>query len=282
MRTPTRTEDVSPLITAKDAHRRHGPIATALIGAIILASASYYLNSLQNKPVQTYTYAIMYKYPHDPTAFTQGLAFDNGFLYEGTGLRGQSSLRRVEVESGNILQMHSLSSEYFGEGITIHQNKIFQVTWRSYQGFVYDKDSFKQMAAFEIATEGWGLTHDGSSLILSDGTSTLRFIDLDTYEETRAVEVLDRDEPVLNINELEYIDGEVFANIWQTERIARIDPESGSVVGWLDLCGLADSFDEDTSVDVLNGIAYDVEGGRLFITGKLWPKLFEIEIIPEN
>jgi glutamine cyclotransferase len=273
---------VNPLITAKDAPRRYGPIATVLIGAIIVASASFYLNSLQNKPVQTYTYAIIHSYPHDTTAFTQGLAFDNGFLYEGTGLRGQSSLRRVELESGNVLQMHSLSSEYFGEGITIHQDKIFQVTWRSHEGFVYDKDSFELIDAFEIATEGWGLTHDGSSLILSDGTSTLRFLDLDTYEEIRAVEVLDRDGPVLNINELEYIDGEVFANIWQTERIARIDSESGSVVGWLDLNGLADSFDENASVDVLNGIAYDVEGSRLFVTGKLWPMLFEIEIIPVN
>jgi glutamine cyclotransferase len=273
---------VSPLITAKDAHRRHGPIAAALIGAIILASASFYLNSLQDRPVQTYTYMVMHAYPHDPTAFTQGLAFDNGFLYEGTGLRGQSSLRRVELESGNVLQTHNLSSEYFGEGITIHRDKIFQVTWRSHQGFVYDKDSFKLIDTFEIATEGWGLTHDGSSLILSDGTSTLRFIDLDTHEETRAVEVRDRDGPVLNINELEYIDGEVFANIWQTERIARIDPESGSVVGWLNLSGLAGSFDKDTSIDVLNGIAYDVEGSRLFITGKLWPKLFEIKIMPRN
>jgi glutamine cyclotransferase len=143
-------------------------------------------------------------------------------------------------------------------------------------------DSFELIDAFEIATEGWGLTHDGSGLILSDGTSTLRFIDLDTYEETRAVEVRDRDGPVFNINELEYIDGEVFANIWQTERIARIDPESGSVVGWLDLSGIADSLDENTIVDVLNGIAYDVEGSRLFVTGKLWPMLFEIEIIPMN
>jgi glutamine cyclotransferase len=282
LRTPIRTEDVSPLITAKDAHRRYGPIATILIGAIIVASASFYMNSLQNKPVQTYTYAIIHAYPHDPTAFTQGLVFDNGFLYEGTGLRGQSSLRRVELESGNVLQVHSLSSEYFGEGITIHQDKIFQVTWRSHEGFVYDMDSFELIDAFEIATEGWGLTHDGSGLILSDGTSTLRFIDLDTYEETRAVEVRDRDGPVFNINELEYIDGEVFANIWQTERIARIDPESGSVVGWLDLSGIADSLDENTIVDVLNGIAYDVEGSRLFVTGKLWPMLFEIEIIPMN
>jgi glutamine cyclotransferase len=271
---------MSPIITEKNAHRRYGPIATALIGAIIVASASFYLSSLQNKPVQTYTYAILHAYPHDPTASTQGLAFDNGFLYEGTGLRGQSSLRRVELESGNVLQIHNLSSEYFGEGITIHKDKIFQVTWRSHEGFVYDKDSFKLIDAFEIATEGWGLTHDESSLILSDGTSTLRFLNLDTYEETRTVEVRDRDGPVLNINELEYIDGEVFANIWQTERIARIDPESGSVVGWLDLSGLADSIEENTSIDVLNGIAYDVEGSRLFVTGKLWPMLFEIKIIP--
>lgn len=180
------------------------------------------------------------------------------------------------------MQIHHLSSELFGEGITVYRDKIFQVTWRSRTGFVYDKNSFEVVDTFEIATEGWGLTHDGSSLILSDGTSTLHFLDLDTYEETCTVEVYDKNGPVLNINELEYVHGEIFANIWQTDRIARIEPESGLVVGWIDLSGLSSHFDKNTSIDVLNGIAFDGEEGRLFVTGKLWPKIFEIKITPKK
>ena len=187
-------------------------------------------------------------------------------------------MRKVELESGEVVQIHNLSSELFGEGITICHEKIFQVTWRSHTGFVYDKNTFEVVDTFEIATEGWGLTHDGTSLIMSDGTSTLHFLDLDTYEETRTVGVFDNNGPVQNINELEYFRGEVLANIWKTESIARIDPESGLVVGLIDLSGLSSHFSENTSIDVLNGIAFDAEEDRLFVTGKLWPKLFEIKI----
>jgi glutamine cyclotransferase len=251
-----------------------------ILGIIIISSTLNLLNTVHDDSVPIYTYEIIQTYPHDPTAYTQGLAFDNGYLYEGTGLLGRSSLRKVELESGEVVQIHRLSSELFGEGITVYREKIFQVTWRSHTGFVYDKNSFEVVDTFEIATEGWGLTHDGSSLILSDGTSTLHFLDLDTYEETRTVEVFGKNGPVLNINELEYVRGEVLANIWKTESIARIDPESGLVVGWIDLSGLSSHFNENTSIDVLNGIAFDGEEGRLFVTGKLWPKLFEIKITP--
>ena len=179
---------------------------------------------------------------------------------------------------GNKILLQKKSKELFGEGITVYREKIFQVTWRSHTGFVYDRNSFEVVDTFEITTEGWGLTNDGTSLILSDGTSTLHFLDLDTCEETRTVDVFDKSGPVLNINELEYFHGEVLANIWKTEIIARINPESGLVVGWIDLSGLSSHLNENTSIDVLNGIAFDKEGDRLFVTGKLWPELFEIKI----
>ncbi len=250
------------------------------LGVIIIATTLNSINFVHDDSVPIYAYEILRTFPHDPTAYTQGLAFDNGYLYEGTGLLGRSSLRKVELESGEVVQIHHLSSELFGEGITIYHEKIFQVTWQSHKGFVYDKNSFEVVDTFEIATEGWGLTHDGSSLILSDGTSTLHFLDLDTYEETHTVEVFNIKGPILNINELEYVRGEVFANIWKTERIARIDTESGMVVGWIDLSGLSSHIKENTSIDVLNGIAFNGEEDRLFVTGKLWPKIFEIEITP--
>jgi glutamine cyclotransferase len=253
-----------------------------ILGIFVIATTLNSLNFIHDDSVPIYTYEILQTYPHDPTAYTQGLAFDNGYLYEGTGLLGRSSLRKVELESGEVVQIHRLSEEFFGEGITVYREKIFQVTWRSRTGFVYDRNSFEVVDTFEIEREGWGLTHDGYSLILSDGTSSLHFLDLDTYEETRTVEVFDKNGPVVNINELEYVRSEVFANIWKTERIARIDPESGLVVGWIDLSGLSSHFNENTSIDVLNGIAFDGEEDRLFVTGKLWPKLFEIKITPKK
>jgi glutamine cyclotransferase len=252
-------------------------IVIALL-AITLVSALVYLNSTKTGSTPLYSYEVVREYPHDPSAFTQGLVFEDGFIYEGTGLNGRSSLRRVDLASGEVVQMYNLSSEYFGEGITVYGDRIFQVTWQSNVGFVYDRSSFELLDTFQVATEGWGLTHDGYNLILSDGTSTLHFLDLETYEEVRAIQVHDYDKPVLNINELEYIKGEIWANIWLTDLIARIDPESGLVVGWLDLSGLEDRLEQNSAFDVLNGIAYDGEGDRLFVTGKLWKKLFEIEI----
>ena len=229
--------------------------------------------------IPIYSYSIVNTYPHDPDAFTQGLVFEDGVLYEGTGLYGQSTLRRVELETGAILQIRELPDQFFGEGITIHENKIIQLTWRSNVGFVYDRSSFELLEEFSYSTEGWGITHDGEHLIMSDGTSTLHLLDPQTFEKTGQLEVFDNDGPVTRLNELEYIQGEIYANIWQTDRVARIAPATGRVIGWVDLEGLLTTEDLSEPVDVLNGIAYDAEADRLFVTGKLWPKLFEIELI---
>ena len=252
-----------------------------LIGVVAIFIA-YPLLRQPPDPDLGYTYKVINAYPHDPDAFTQGLVFHNGLLYEGTGQRGQSSVRIVEPETGEITRIHHMPPEYFGEGIAVFGDRIIQVTWQSRVGFVYDIHRLEVLGTFSISTEGWGLTGDGASLILSDGTPTLHFLDPETFEETRTVEVHEGDEGVELINELEYIDGEVYANIWTTDLIARIDPLSGSVNGWLDLSGLRDYFDEDTSLDVLNGIAYDDGTGHIFVTGKLWPLLFEIELTPSE
>jgi glutamine cyclotransferase len=223
---------------------------------------------------------VVNEYPHDPQAFTQGLVFEDGYLYEGTGLYGFSSLRRVELETGEVLEMVGLPSDYFGEGITIYDgNKIAQLTWREQVGFIYDKVDFGLLDRFTYATEGWGLTYDGSRLIMSDGTSTLHYLDPATLEEINTVEVIDAGGPVARLNELEYIKGEIYANVWSTDRIAIIDPTTGRVTAWIDLQGLL-SPEEAEEADVLNGIAYDADADRLFVTGKLWPSVFEIELVP--
>jgi glutamine cyclotransferase len=245
--------------------------------AITLGSALVHLDRAK-RSTPLYSYEVVGEYLHDSSAFTQGLVFVDGFIYEGTGLNGRSSLRRVDLASGEVVQVYNLSSDYFGEGLTLWGDRIYQLTWQSNVGFVYDRESFELLETFEVATEGWGLTHDGLTLILSYGTSTLRFLDPETFEMIRELRVHDKGIPVLNINELEYIRGEIWANIWMTDLIARIDPASGLVVGWLDLSGLEDRLEQDSAYDVLNGIAYDSEGDRLFVTGKLWRKLFEIEI----
>ena len=230
--------------------------------------------------IPVYTYKVVNTYPHDRNAFTQGLVFEHGALYEGTGLRGRSTLRRVELETGDILQIRELPAQFFGEGVTIYENNAIQLTWQSSIGFVYDKDSFELLGEFHYPTEGWGITHDGKRLIMSDGTATLHFLDPETFEELRQVEVCDNDGPVTRLNELEYVQGEIYANVLQTDRIARISPQTGQVAGWIDLKGILSPEDRNEPVDVLNGIAYDAEKDRLFVTGKLWPKLFEIELIP--
>ena len=229
-----------------------------------------------------YKYKVVNTYPHDRNAFTQGLVYENNILYEGTGLRGHSTLRKVDIETGNILLIHELPSQFFGEGITIYENKIIQLTWQSNVGFVYDKSNFNLIKEFNYSTEGWGITHNGKYLIISDGTSTLHFLDTDNFEEIKRIEVFDNNGPVSRLNELEYVQGEIYANVWQTDYIARIDPHTGQVVGWIELKGLLNSKDFDEPVDVLNGIAYDAEKDRLFVVGKLWPHLFEIELIISN
>lgn len=218
-------------------------------------------------------------YPHDRAAFTQGLAFDEeGALYESTGQRGQSSLRRVELSTGAVKQRHDLAPALFGEGITVFADRIIQLTWQAGRAFVYDKASFDLLHEFAYRTEGWGLTHDGRRLIMSDGTATLYFRRPDTFTETSRVTVRDHRGPVIRLNELEYVRGEILANIWQTDRVARIDPQTGHVIGWIELAGLLQPSDRHQPVDVLNGIAYDPRTDRLFVTGKWWPRLFEITL----
>ena len=222
-------------------------------------------------------YRVVHVYPHDPQAFTQGLVYRDGVLYEGTGLNGRSSIRKVKLENGEVLQIQKVDSQYFGEGIAVVNDTIYELTWQSGIGFLYDRATFKRKGTFTYRGEGWGLTYDGQHLIMSDGTAFLRFLDPATQKEVSRIEVKDGTTPVVNLNELEIVKGELFANIWQTERIARISPKTGRVTGWIDLSGLLTPR-EAQDVDVLNGIAYDAAGDRLFVTGKLWPKLFEIKI----
>jgi len=252
----------------------------ASLGAVFVFSCSVLPDSATPDVVQDYTYRVVNTYPHDRDAFTQGLVFADGVLYEGTGLRGHSTLRRVELETGDVLQTRELPAQFFGEGVTLYRNRIIQLTWQSNVGFVYDEVSFELLQEFNYPTEGWGITHDGKRLIMSDGTSTLHFLDPETFEEIGRIEVLDRGSPVTRLNELEYVRGEVYANVWQTDLVARIAPQTGQVTGWIDLKGLLGPEDQGEPVDVLNGIAYDADNDRLFVAGKLWPKLFEIELIP--
>jgi glutamine cyclotransferase len=228
-----------------------------------------------------YGYTVVRTYPHDRDAFTQGLQYLDGVLYEGTGLNGRSSIRKVKLETGEVLQRREVPQEYFGEGITIWRSELFQLTWQSGVAFVYDQRTFAPRRTFKYAGEGWGLTHDDSSLIMSDGSDSLRFIDPATFSERRRVKVTAAGLPVRNLNELEYVKGEIFANIWRTDYVARIEPKSGRVTGWINLTGLL-SPRESASTDVLNGIAYDAGGDRLFVTGKLWPKLFEIRLVAKG
>ncbi len=233
-------------------------------------------------PPPVYGYRVVNRYPHDANAFTQGLVWHEGVVYEGTGLSreygGISTLRRVDLETGEVQQMITLPDQYFGEGIVVWQDTIIQLTWRNRVGFVYDRESFALLRKFNYDSEGWGITHDGERLIVSDGTDTLYFWDPETLLEIGRVAVYDLDGPITRLNELEYINGEVWANVWLTDRIARIDPQNGRVTAWVDLSGLLDGVSLPRPPDVLNGIMFDATNGRLFVTGKYWPLLFEIEI----
>jgi len=229
--------------------------------------------------VPLYTYRIVRTFPHDPNAFTQGLQFLDGVLYEGTGLNGRSSIRKVQLETGKVLQERAISPEYFGEGITVWKNDLLELTWQSHVAIVYEKATFEPKKRFSYPGEGWGLTHDGTNLIMSDGSDELRVLDPATFAEKRRIKVTAAGSPLRNLNELESVKGEIFANIWQTDYVARIAPESGRVVAYIDLRGLLTPA-ERAKTDVLNGIAYDAARDRLFVTGKLWPKLFEINVIP--
>jgi glutamine cyclotransferase len=244
---------------------------------VIAAPADPSRKALEPPPV--FGYQVVNVYPHDPRAWTQGLIFVDGSLYEGTGREnGLATLSRLDLETGAVLQRCELPSEFYGEGVTIFGDAIYQLTWQSRVGFVYDKATLAFQRAWSYPTEGWGLTHDGAQLIMSDGTATLHFLNPETLEETGRIEAYDDNGPVIRLNELEYIGGEIYANVWLTDRIARIDPRTGQVLGWIDLTGLLGPKDRGQPVAELNGIAYDAERERLFVTGKLWPKLFEIKL----
>jgi len=225
-----------------------------------------------------YTYSVVETYPHDPAAYTQGLVIADGRLFEGTGVRGESELREVELETGEVIRSRPLDSQHFGEGIAVWNDKIYQLTWQANTGFVYDMDSFEVTSKFTYGREGWGLTADGGRLYMSDGTSVLRILDPETFEVIDYRDVLDGGRPVPGLNELEFVNGEIYANVWKSDRIVRIKPETGRVLGWIDLTGILDEPREED--EVLNGIAYDADTDRLFVTGKRWPKLFEITLVP--
>ncbi len=253
-----------------------------LLMLIVISAVVFVLFRMSGKnpdTSETYTYKIINTFSHDQEAFTQGLVFEDGFLYEGTGRYGQSELRRVELETGSVRQIYELSPDFFGEGITIYGDRIIQLTYRESVGFVYDKETFQLLRQFNYPMEGWGITHDGRHLIMSDGTSALYFLDPETFEQVRRIRVYEGNVPIWGLNELEYVEGQIYANIWPTERIVRVAPDTGQVMGWINLEGLLPRKDRTEYVDVLNGIAYDEKNGRLFVTGKYWPKLFEIELI---
>jgi glutaminyl-peptide cyclotransferase len=285
---------------------RTGRVTLVVVITILVlgAAALYYLGIPRNAPLLTsstatlsettqaanssitsapvYTYKVINVYPHDPNAFTEGLVYYNGFLYESTGLYGNSSLRRVDLDTGHILQIYNLSSKYFGEGITIFNRAIIQLTWQNNVGFVYDLDSFGSLQNFSYPDEGWGLTNNGSQLIMSDGTANLYFLNPQTFQRTGEIMVHDGATPVDGLNSLDYINGSVFANVWPTERIVVINPGTGQVTAWIDLTGIENmtGCHCDVGNDVMNGIAYDAQNNRLFITGKMWSSVFQIQIVP--
>ncbi|MES2605550.1 MAG: glutaminyl-peptide cyclotransferase [Pseudomonadota bacterium] len=249
-----------------------GSAGRSAVGQLLLLAlaASVAYGAVPVKSVE-----VINTYPHDASAFTQGLVSIDGVLYEGTGRNGESSLRKVELATGAVQQRAMLPAQHFGEGITVLNNKVYQLTWQTHVGFVYDLGSFKQVQSFYLPGEGWGITHDGKQLIVSDGTANLRFLDPVTLKETSRVAVTEDGKPLDKLNELEYINGEVWANVWYTNFIVRIDPVTGVVNSKLDLSDINESRSTD---DVLNGIAWDADSQRLFVTGKLWSQLYEIKV----
>jgi glutamine cyclotransferase len=248
----------------------------------VVSMAATFMLAAQRPPdprlLPTYTYRVVRAYPHDPKAFTQGLQYVDGFLYEGTGLNGSSSIRKVKLETGEVIQRRDTARAYFGEGITVWKNDLIQLTWQSNVAFVYDKATFAPKRTFKYRGEGWGLTQDGTHLIMSNGSDELRVLDPATFAETRRIKVTAVGIPLRNLNELEYMRGEILANVWTTASVARIAPDTGRVTGYIDLSGLLTPAEQQT-VDVLNGIAYDEKSDRLFVTGKFWPRVFEIKIV---
>ncbi len=270
---------------------RYLKCSTVIVGLVVCFSfwhsdyqVAFTNSSYANEKIYTpvFGYKIVNTYPHDTNSFTQGLIFDKGVLYESTGLNGRSAVKIVDLKTGKTLKSHELPDNYFGEGIAIIENKIIQLTWRSKTGFVYDKKTLKLIKKFSYQTQGWGITYDGKYLIISDGSAVLYFMDPNTFKVVGTLEVYGDNGKVSKLNELEYINGEIYANIWGIEKIARINSKTGRVTAWIDLSGLLSDQDKKNRVDVLNGIAFNSDKGRLFVTGKLWPKIFEIELVPKN
>ncbi len=272
---------IPELRTNRHSSRENLPVQSVICSVLLLASflviiAAFALAACTAQLPYHATHRVVRKYPHDPAAFTQGLAFDGDTLYEGTGLWGESSLRRVDLETGEVVQIKHLAPNYFGEGITVWKDQIIHLTWKSGRGFVYDKASFDLQRTFSYQGEGWGLTHNGERLIMSDGTSWLRFLDPDTLEEMDRVQVLEHGEPITRLNELEWVRDQVWANVWKEPRIVRIDGDTGTVLGWIDFSSLV----EEEPAGVLNGIA--VRDGDVFVTGKHWSHVYEVEIVADE
>jgi glutamine cyclotransferase len=249
----------------------------SLVALLALTSCGVH-GTTQSTPVAGFE--IVQRWPHDTGAFTEGLLFRGGKLYESTGLNGQSDMRQVALETGEVLRSRALDRQYFGEGLSLFGGKLYQLTWRSNVGFIYDAATFQPTGQFNFTGEGWGMTDDGASLIMSDGTSTLRFLDPATLMVQRTLTVKDGGRDVSELNELEYVKDEIYANVWRTNLIVRIDPATGKVKGWIDLTGLLSASERAGDEDVLNGIAYDAATDRLWVTGKFWPKLFQIRVVP--
>lgn len=253
-------------------------VALCLCGPFAAGAEDFLINP------QTPVYAcrLVKAYPHDPLAFTQGLVFYGGYLYESTGLYGRSSLRKVNLATGRVLKIRRLPGKYFGEGITLWKDRIVLLTWQSHKGFIYDRETFRQTGQFTYGTEGWGMTFDGAHFIMSDGTPVLQFLEPGSFKVVKRMTVHESGRPVTHLNELEVVKGEVFANIWETNYIARISPDSGKVTGWIDLGSLYAELGDAGQAGVPNGIAYDPDRDRLFVTGKNWPKLFEVRLVRQK
>jgi glutamine cyclotransferase len=280
---PVRTRVPLPTATPLPTIPPFTPEATAPAAPAALPTVQSRIPLVSNPatPIERLTYEVLATYPHDPNAWTQGLIYVDGVLFEGTGRNNLSSLRRVELTSGKVEQQVDLAGEFYGEGIALVADRIYQLTWQSQRGFIYNRDSFERVGEFTYPTEGWGLTYDGLHLIMSDGSDQLFFRNPADFSEVRRVQVSAAGVPVARLNELEYVNGVVYANIWQTDTIVRIDPNNGQVLAEIDLTGLLPAEDR-AGADVLNGIAYNPQTDTFLVTGKLWPKLFEIKIIPKN
>ena len=255
-------------------------ILVLTLAPTLVPGQSVQRNATKHPP--EYTFKVVRQFPHDSTAFTQGLAYRDGYFYEGTGLNGRSSLRQVRMQTGEVVRKVDLAAQFFGEGVTLLGNEVIQLTWQSHIGFAYQFSDLHWLRSFSYPGEGWGITTNGRQIFMSDGSPEIHILDSSTFLERRRLKVRDGSAPVAQLNELEFVEGEIFANVWQTDRIARISSQTGAVVGWIDLTGLLSAAQRTDPDAVLNGIAYDPQAKRLFVTGKLWPAIFEIQLVPKH